>query len=235
MVSIGRVVLLMLLGFLSACEYSSDSERPRKISYEASTSIKWINENISRHDDPRSFGQEVYQIDSQSRLLIKADDLSKDKYSWNVDDKFKMIFRVYLQDNEMNLADLEEVRLCPVQKDWMIYATWLKAHPFQGGMWSQPGGDFSLDSCLYVSAYNSETDLHAAPDGYIFPDPYNFSPDVGTRTDGLLQFDVTQWFLNGPFAGIKNKGFVLISGKDQIVFAERAGLQPSFVWSEPVY
>jgi hypothetical protein len=235
MVGIKTIVLLILLFGFSACEYSSDGERPRKISYEASTTIKWINSNVSRHDEPASFGQEQYQIDENSNLLIKADDLSRDNYSWNVDDKFRMIFRVYLKNKELDLSSLEKVRLCPLLKDWMIYATWKKAHPFQGGDWSREGGDYSEDSCLYLSAYNSDTDLHAAPDDYVFPDPKSFAPDVGTRLDGLVQFDVTNWFLNGPYAGVLNKGFVLLSDEEQIVFAEHMSLQPSFVWSEPMY
>lgn len=236
MVKIKKIVLVSILVLFSvACELSS-VEPPRKISYEATTSVKIIQEGVEQPDDPSTVRQESVVLNYSKRILVKSDELTRSYQSWNIDSDFKMAFNVYVNRADLSVDELNGIELCPLTKNWMIYATWSKAHPFHGGEWSTPGGDFQDSSCFAVASYKSD-DILAPPSSPPSTETLQapvLSLDSSSSADFIrIQFDVTNWFLNGPYAGASNNGFVLRSQTEILFWADSSNHKPNLGWTEP--
>jgi hypothetical protein len=55
---------------------------------------------------------------------------------------------------------MEDLELCPLEKNWIMLATWLAAHPFgPGGIWQNAGGDYADDNCISAAAGDEADEL----------------------------------------------------------------------------
>jgi len=146
----GAVLFLSFAQFFSAC--GSGLGEPKVPYYIESYNMdgtKLIVNGSSNQNDPGTYSQTQYTIKSGQRLLVRFENLSRHvdsiKNSW---------------DNELHLRIVPTqgtdagtlknfLKLCPLTKNWMMLATWYKAHPFnKQGVWFNPGGDFDSGSCI---------------------------------------------------------------------------------------
>lgn len=303
MVSLKKITSIGLLFFLVACDDFHSTEAPRVFKYEVATNLKLIDQDVKTPDADWTYSQQSYQIDPYSRILVKTDNLNSQEVY--VDNKFIMAFSIYSSRGDLTEEELAGFKLCPVTKDWMIYATWEKAHPFQGGSWHNNGGDYNESECLPVAAYNIAKNIIEPPeddDDNDIDDEFagfgsEFDKDnevyyktviesngwwsgrekrvrrteaeieiqkklklqeyeaekekrakqkaiqaqidsepVAPEGPARLQFNITDWFLNGPLATRgKNFGFVIISEHQIEFLSEQSASKPSISWTEPGY
>jgi hypothetical protein len=87
------------------------------------------------------------------------------------------------QPNPALLAAVASIKACPLKRNWMMAATWKRAHPFsRQGRWSSEGGDYDPAECVAATA---------------------------TQGD-FAAFDVTPWFVNYVRGRRQNYGLILI-------------------------
>ncbi len=189
-----RIILCVFL--ISACGYRFQPPiETMKLSMDA---VKLIARGEERGDLDAFFNQDHYDISNERRLLLRFESLDAevDKISVEGGKKVWVEINVY-RDADIPIV-LENLKLCPVTRSWMMLATWTHGHPFgKNGRWESEGGDYDLAGCL----------LGELKEG---------SPHT-------LHFDATQWFINYPRARRENYGFLLISEKELSVQGEQAG------------
>ena len=112
---------------------------------------KLIVQGIDTPQDPRTMNINSYSISANSRLLLRFGGLLSGAN--NILDEQPILLRLQISDTDTSLA-IKNLQVCPILKNWMMYASWNHAHPYKNGAWSQPGGDFDSASCLTVLAAN---------------------------------------------------------------------------------
>jgi hypothetical protein len=168
--------------------------------------VKLINPSITDPQDPASFEQAKYSIDGQSRLLLRYETFSKNAAEVRTEDGHK----VSLLISPLNVANTPApapgsspspspsaspaadpavlaatagLKACPLKRNWMMAATWKRAHPFSPqGRWAREGGDYESSECIAATSTDS----------------------------GFAVFDVTPWFLNYVRGRNQNFGMILI-------------------------
>lgn len=302
MVNLKNFAIFGFVLLLSACDNFRSVEAPRVFKYEVATNLKLIDIEENSPDAKWTYSQQSYEIDSYSRILVKTDGLNSEEVY--VDDKFIMAFSIYSARGDLTEEELAGIKLCPVTKNWMIYATWEKAHPFQDGSWSKTGGDFNENECISVAAYNIAKNIIEPPEDDDDQDQYEFegygsefdknnevyyktitesngwwssgekrvrrsdseiaeqkklklqayekekerrekqkalqaqidSEALAPNGPARLQFNISDWFLNGPLATRgKNFGFVIISEHQIEFLSEQSASKPTISWTEPGY
>lgn len=157
-------------------------------------------------NDPASYGQSTYLIHSTSHLLLRFESLSQyaNRIDTNSGKKIELLLSVPTAAEQANA--ITSVRVCPINKSWMMLATWELAHPFGAGdPWETPGGDYEFSAC------------------------------VSGTTDGEtnLRFDVRQWYINYPQAQGFNHGLLVLSDKEVRIIGEKsASLSPRLIFDE---
>jgi hypothetical protein len=171
--------------FLSSCGGKTISEQ-REYSMEG---VKIIHKG---EDDPyqRHALRDVYELDAETRLLLRLESFTL----WTdvvVHEGDQVWVQIALTADSMTGKGVDTLRLCPLTKDWMMLATWYKAHPFSAtGSWEKEGGDFDEPSCMKRA---------------------NEAVDELNEPVQVVRFDATRWYKDYPRGRGQNLGFVLLS------------------------
>lgn len=112
----------------------------------ASDEVKLISADIRKPDDERSLKATVYPLDARNRLLLRLSSLKP--ASLQILDQQPLLLKLEFKSPDLALAARPSLRICPLTKNWMMLATWSKAHPYKGGAWTRAGGDFEDTACL---------------------------------------------------------------------------------------
>lgn len=176
-----KYLLIPFLLLSSSCELlKSAGIEPQTFSLNG---VKLIRPDITEGDDARTMLQSQYFISNSSRLLLRFEEfLSKvDTISLGSGHKVNVFITVD-GSTDVNQAKTDLV-LCPILKNWMMHATWNRAHPFSAsGAWNSPGGDYSSSECITAT----------------------------TNAGDTLQFDITSWVINYAIGRNQNYGLLLI-------------------------
>jgi hypothetical protein len=188
--------LVLCCALVSACNIKYETE-------EQAYSIDGIR--LITRGDSNAYGQQrsaqSYTLDPDRRLLLRLETFSDWKSVSVTEDK-----RVWLQvvlDDKNKDTDISDLKLCPLRKDWMMLATWYRAHPFSdSGIWENEGGDFDPESCT----------LRTIPEK-------NETPTLKT----VVRFDITQWYKDYARGRGTNYGFVLVAERAVEIYSETSG------------
>lgn len=177
---------MLLLG--SAANFSGcgmlkggDFIEPRSYSLNA---VKLIRPDITEGEDARTMRQDQYTVSAFSRLLLRFEEFLSKVDNISLGSGRRVYVYLSVQgSSDVNQAQTDLV-LCPVVTNWMMLATWYKAHPMGStGSWKVEGGDFATSGCIAASGH----------------------------TDDTLQYDVTSWVTNYAIGRNQNYGLLLRS------------------------
>lgn len=147
-------------------------------------------------DNPTTWGQNSYPVNTDSHVLLRFEKLSE--HTSKIDTTDKVEFQITIAETEHMASALQQLKLCPVTKSWMMLATWELAHPILGGeAWSTPGGDYDNSGCVLgtQSANSSKS----------------------------IVFDMTQWFIDYPKGRGTNYGIIAVSSQLINIVGEQSG------------
>lgn len=151
--------------------------------------VKLISPEIADPNSPATYKQASYTIDSSHRLLLRFEDLSSKANSISLSSGRTVSLTITLPSLATTQDATQALELCPVTKNWMMLATWSRAHPMPTGEWSKDGGDFDSSTCVRATA-------PSMPAG---------------STVQTLSFDVTSWVVNYVKGRNENYGLILMS------------------------
>ena len=175
----------------------SDHEFPPEL-------VKSISEGNETQTDPTTFRQAQYTLGSSSHLLIQANNLGEKFADVYINEKSRAYFVVSLPSIEANPL-LEKISLCPLERPWMMLATWNAAHPFDStGRWSTPGGDYAQSDCL--------------------------NPEKNAAD---LSFDISDWVQHNVVTRDLSYGLILRSEEPLTIIGDATTSKPPrFKWKE---
>jgi hypothetical protein len=145
----------------------------------ASDEVKLISEDVRRGEDPLTLKAATYPVSRRSRLLLRLSSLKPSSYQ--ILDQQVLLLKIEMKTAEIAAQARTAVKLCPVTKNWMMLATWSKAHPYKGGAWGQTGGDFENSACLEPMPANHASITADAEADFC-------------KGDSKLCFDLKPWF-----------------------------------------
>lgn len=203
-------ILLLPLTLVSCGDLSSDERENDPVYNEQVRSLNGVL--YIRNGGPSSYGQSEYTVGTQKRLLLRLENLGELSGNVVIDDTHRMMFELNVVKAADVAAAKTNLKLCPLQKNWMMLANWTHAHPFPGGSgpWITPGGDYHQAECISIA----ESLLDATPD--------------------ILKFDVSDWFTHYQQSRGSNFGWVLISETDGLkVYGDsHISKAPKLKWQE---
>lgn len=144
--------------------------------------VKLISPDLGSGQESQSFLNSRYALTSQSRLLVRLENLLDLVERVSVENGKKVWMHIATVASENAEAAAQSLELCPITRNWMMLANWSFAHPFSGGEWKNPGADFDAFSCQTGSVKEN------------------------TR---VIRFDITQWFVDYPRGRRENFGLIL--------------------------
>ncbi len=223
-------LILSQMGCSGEYRLESSNTVEKKEVVRSMDAIKLIHQDIENPQDIQTYSQDVYPLNQKSRLLMKYEsfeqDLLKDKSSGAV------ILRVSLANTQQRDLAVSSLKVCALKTNWMMMATWKKAHPFRGGDWTA-GSDFDPMTCSVpklisapsAPATNPSSSSVSAPE----PEKTLFQ---SCQLKMHLCFDVTDWFQNYVSDQGRNAGLVLISSAENSVqvFGEMGAYGPRLHW-----
>jgi hypothetical protein len=183
---------------LSACElYVGDQprtpiEEPQTYSMDG---VKYIAPSVADGAAPMTYNQPTYAISDSGRLLLRFESLSNKLDQISLADGRRVSLEIGLPAGSDASAAISSIEVCPILKNWMMLATWDRAHPMPGGAWSRDGGDYDPEGCVR-GALSAKTGAAAR----------------STNEPQVIQFDVTQWFVDYVKGRAQNYGLILLSG-----------------------
>lgn len=183
---LGSVFLAAFSLILAGCGMSVLEENR----YQAFDAVKGLR--ADRANDSHLYQQSSYPIDSRARLLLRYEDLLKlnDEIVINSNHAARVELSVLNIDQKAEAA--ERLRVCPMNRNWMMLATWYQAHPFGGGEdWSEPGGDYVRRDCIKA--------------------------DILSESSPTLSFNASNWLSQYVFARSANYGLVVINDDSQTI------------------
>ena len=206
-----KFLFLCFMVFLSSCGEPLPSDPYVEKQFFANE-LKLISSDIPDPRDPRTFKQEIYNLSQESRVLVRLESMQTRTSNTVISRSKRMYFSVSSPELESRYSDLSAgIQVCPVRSNWMMLATWTRAHPFptNSGRWSRAGGDFQQSDCfLSVSSY---------------PTP---EPDT-------LYFDVSDWYLYQLQSRSENFGLIIVSNTGATIYGdENIRKGPKFIWTE---
>jgi hypothetical protein len=149
------------------------------------------------------FLQESYDLATDRRLLLRFESFSDHSKNVTVTGDNKVMVQVTLVNEQDSERATKSFHLCPLSQDWMMLATWDRAHPFSdSGNWEKQGGSFDPHSCLKRA---------------------NATMAAGGTPSPAVQFDATRWYKDYPQGRGQNLGFVLVSNDKLTIFGEKSG------------
>ena len=168
--------------------------------------VKVIAPDLRQNDDPGSLMLQKVELSPNRRLLFRYSGLRNHMSHVMTWDGKKIEVMIGVDTTQALPAQTEPLLLCPLNRNWMLRATWSRAHPFgHQGEWAKSGGDFDPAACI----------------------------KVGRVDQNKLYFDVTTWFENGLKGLGKNFGFVLCSTTPVTVLGNLSpNLPPRIEWVE---
>jgi hypothetical protein len=204
----------LLLALLSlpqaACELRSldgDVAAPEPVHHVRSLNgVKLISPEIGSPYDPGTVSQAQYALSDRRRLLLRFEELTQQSSGILISENRKLEAQVTL-GSDGEAADAETaLLLCPVTRNWMMLATWERAHPFSDdGRWENAGGDYEASGCVK---------------------PHR-------REKRAVWFDVSQWFLDYPRGRGINYGFILVAAQALTVEGDAsASDSPRLLWQQ---
>lgn len=145
---------------LSGCELVTDGTPRTVIDEQTYTfdAVKLIASGFTDDDDPSTFQENSYVVSPSRRLLMRFETMSDKVANLTVSDAEPVQVWLAVTDATQATAAQSALRLCPVEKTWMMLATWARAYPIAAsGVWSTPGGDFDEASCVAATAVDGKT------------------------------------------------------------------------------
>lgn len=212
---------ILILGTTGCGDIASMGDPNNKIETQvvraASDEVKMINAAIKKPDDSLTIRAAYYSLSSSSRLLLRLSSLKGQM--WKILDQQAMLLKLETKTAEISTRARPLLKICPLIKNWMMLATWTKAHPYRDGAWAQSGGDFEPEACLEALPAN-----HAS---IASDDEANFCQGA-TR----LCFDLKPWFQSYVRERQVDFGLIVIAETDEpILILGDATLQgPSLLW-----
>lgn len=199
---------ILALPLLGGCNLVSSSASgsvvvdDKEYSFDA---VKLISPSITSEDDADSFQQSRYRVGPNARLLFRLEEMLTAISSAVVSDEHPIEVVMWVADVAQAGAAQGALRLCPLQKNWMMLATWQRAYPFaRDGVWSVPGGDYSELDCMPVT----------------------------TVTGTQIRFNVNSWVQNEVRGRSVNQGLVLVSTAEVDLEGDRsASVAPRLKWT----
>jgi hypothetical protein len=171
--------------------------------------VKWISPSVRVENDARTYFQNSYLISPQGRLLLRREDLHEKMDTIFVDETHPVLLTLSLADSGNMTTAIANLKLCAVSKNWMMLATWEKAHPYgDSGYWKSQGADFVTESCL--------------------------SPTQVLNEVSQIQFDVSE-LIQVRLTGMREAyGWILLSdnAEVEIVGDKDSQLFPRLQWTE---
>jgi hypothetical protein len=190
--------------------------------------VKLISPFIDDSRDPRSLKQENYLLDQDHRLLIRIENFDQGRSKILSDEQYKVFFDIKLRGEKNSGTQL---KLCPLNRNWMILATWFEAVPMPGGAWNEPGGDFNVNECIIGIAMDQYLAKTKVADN-----DQKKSPGIASHLieQDRLVFDITQWVIAELKGSRRNLGWVLISTEGPQELAGDALVQdgPRVYWNQ---
>jgi hypothetical protein len=166
--------------------FISCQENSTVVSEPVLDSVKLIRSDIVDAEDSSALGQSEYDISFESRLLLRRESLLEQSTALVVDSTNNAFLRLNLVDGSQSSDAVANLKLCRLQKNWMMLATWKQAHPFNNrGLWQSEGADYAETSCL--------------------------SPTASTEDPALVTFVVTTHVQEEVINAGRNYGWVLLS------------------------
>lgn len=196
-----KYFLLISLSLLAlSCEYSEwrdpNNVTLTSVKKYAADEVKFISSSIKSPNDSLSLKQYDYDISPSSRLLIRLGSLRS--IAKEVLDEQAILLRVTPHSSSDYTTAQQNLKLCPVTTNWMMYATWNEAHPYRQGQWQSVGGDYDSHECL--EALPSTSDLLQNSDERSFCQDQNH-----------LCFDIREHVKSYVRSRNLNNGWILIS------------------------
>lgn len=204
--------LLFLILLLQGCGDGSSGKDNTFEKKHFAKGVKLISSSIKDPNDKRTMKQNTYTLNSTSRLLIRLGGMKTHSSQAIVSNDKRMYLVIAASNFDTNWVDLQEkVEVCPITTNWMMLATWIKAHnlPTDSAKWNNKGGDFSNDFCVkHDSSYSN--------------------PERDT-----LYFDVSDWYDFYIKSHGSNYGLILKSSVEVTIFGDEDSKQaPHFIWQE---
>ena len=203
-----KIFQLSLLG-LTACQGLVDPKivTDQQQNYSL-TGVKAIRASSNDPADASSFGQQSFTIESDARLLLRFEELSKYVNEVRTEDGKKVELLISPSNASAQGMDdaQKDLSVCAVTRNWMMLSTWTRAFPFDGtGRWAQPGGDFDSNECF----------------------------SAATTEGSTLVFDVTQWFVDYVRGKNVNYGLIMKSENPITVEGDQSGaFAPRLRWKK---
>ncbi|MBX3019467.1 MAG: hypothetical protein KF767_16390 [Bdellovibrionaceae bacterium] len=183
----------------------------------ASDEVKLISADIRKSDDDRTLKAASYPVDERNRVLLRLSSLKPSSYQ--ILDQQALLLKIETKDADLALAARPALKLCPLTKNWMMLATWSKAHPYKGGGWGAAGGDFESSACLEPLPSNHTSIAKDAEASFC-------------QGDTRLCFDLKPWFETYVRERQTDFGLILINeSRTPLWILGDATLQgPSLFW-----
>lgn len=210
--------LVLLCSLLTACDgrvqlrTGDGTLVPPAQKVQAFDGVKLISEGEDNPLNESSLRQRTYQLHGRSILLVRYESLS-DRGQYAMDSK-----PIYLKVHAVNAEGVSGVqnhlRVCPILKNWMMMATWKRAHPFPGGIWKEAGGDIAYDECVSF-------------------DPQASTQSVTCGKENAVCFDIREWYQSFVIEQGINYGVALISDESIVIVGDdSASKGPRIQWYE---
>lgn len=211
---------LSLIGCGMSLHPGSAFQTPQVEKMRTTDETKLIVNGLSDGNNPATYMQPSYTLNGERRLLLKRTDFLTNADKIIVVNGGKVVLRVTLIDQLANERAIESLSLCPLTTDWMLLATWDRAHPFsKRGLWRRAGGDYDEASCVHPVAENPLPKTELAKDTDVAP--------------AHLYFDVSEWFLDYAQGRGVDLGFVLKTGIELEIYGDASGpYSPRIYWNE---
>lgn len=210
------VHLILFALMLQSCgEGSLDPDSAGSTTFEQkffASGVKLISKSIDSPRAESSMKQRTYKIGPTSRLLTRLEGMNDRSDRAVVNGEKRMYVAISSEEFITNRAPFETaLELCPITSNWMMLATWDKAHPFptSNGKWKKRGGDYASADC--VSADTS------------YPEP----------EEDTLYYDISNWFIYYVQSRNRNYGLMLKSSLEVTIYGDEDSQRaPHFIWQE---
>lgn len=187
-----------------------------KLKTDPFSEMKLIAPEIRDSKNENALMAKSYQIHEKSRLIFRNPQLQDiEAQMLNL---YPILIRLQLQESISEQA-LSEIQICPLTKNWMMFATWEKAHPYKGGRWEVPGGDYDPKFCISSMQLSALRNLNS--------DEKSFCEE-----GRAICFDVRPLLAAAVSNTTKNYGFILINQSRQPVYlyGDASFSQPLLAW-----
>lgn len=216
-----NIILLGLCSFFagSGCRYSpawdpTDVTLTQVKTY-AAEEVKLISPQIKSFNAPEASRQYEYELSASSRLLLRLEIMKN--IANEVLDEQPVILRITPHSRTPIENARQSLKLCPLTSNWMMYATWAKAHPYANGRWNSAGGDFDSEGCL--QALSSDSDLLQNSDERSF-----------CQEDNFLCYDIRGHLKSYIRARGVNYGWILVSEENIAIYGDYTARGPEVLY-----